>query len=85
MPTTKVAGDSAFGGLWDSFIRAIGGENASLRTRETVGAAITVVGVLVPATILVARLGNPPPGSLSTLFVADLWLAVSLPLGLYVL
>ena len=52
---------------------------------RTVGAAITVVGILVPATILVARLGTPPPGTLAMLFVADLWPAISLILGLYVL
>jgi hypothetical protein len=57
--------------------------------RSTAVAGITAVGIMIPVTLLVIQLGSSsgspiPAESLLDVFLADLWLTLSLLFGLYV-
>src|SRR5262249_24539056 len=52
---------------------------------RTATAGTTAVGIMIPATLVVAKIGQPAPPVLGDIFFADVWFTVSLAFGLYVL
>lgn len=51
----------------------------------TVSGEITAVGILIPATLVAVQIVKPTSAVLAVIFFADVWFALSLTFGLYIL
>ncbi len=51
----------------------------------TATGGLTAVGILIPATLVAVQISHPNAAALSSVFFGDLWFALSLVCGLYVL